>query len=270
MTILDRIIETKHVELAEAVSRIPLQEMKARARAAAPVRGFRKQLLREDVAVIAEIKKASPSAGLIRADFDPVEIAQAYQTGGAAALSVLTDRIYFQGSLEIMDKVRRAVSLPVLRKDFTIDPYQIYEARAAGADAVLLIVAVLDEDQLRILYETTRETGMDALVEVHTQEEMEMAARLDADMIGINNRNLKTFETRLDTTAEVAALMPSGCLLAALSGITGPEDVWRMAEEGARAVLVGELLMRSADVAATTRRLCGVRCRKRPPALAVA
>lgn len=208
--------------------------------------------------VVAEIKKASPTAGLIRPDFDAAAIGRGYQAGGAAAISVLTDEIYFQGSLDIFREVRAAVDLPLLRKDFTIDPFQVYEARAAGADAVLLIVSILDEDQLRGLQALARELGMDALVEVHTSVEMELARRVDADLVGINNRDLKTFVTRLETTAELAALAPPGAVLVALSGISSREDVETMARSGAHAVLVGESLMRQPDVASAVCAVTGV------------
>lgn len=257
-TILDRIVRTKHEELTESQRSCSAEQIADLARQAPPPRGFRNALCGETVALIAEIKKASPTKGLIRPDFDPEAIAAGYTRGGAAALSVLTDATYFQGSLEILRQVRAAVTAPVLRKDFVIDPYQVLEARAAGADAVLLIVAILEEDQLGELFRAARELGMDALVEVHTRSEMEMALRLEANLVGINNRNLKTFETRLETTEELAAMAPPGVLVAALSGICTREDVERMARYGADAILVGESLMRQANVEAAARSLCGV------------
>ncbi|MCA1595188.1 MAG: indole-3-glycerol phosphate synthase TrpC [Chloroflexi bacterium] len=257
-SILEKIVATKREELAASLERTSRAEMMARARDAAPPRGFRLAIRGSDVRVVAEIKKASPAAGLIRPEFDAAAIARAYQAGGAAAISVLTDRTYFQGSLEIFEAVRDAVGIPLLRKDFTIDPYQIYEARAAGADVILLIVSILDEEQLRAFLALSRELGMDTLVEVHTAEEMELACRVGADLIGINNRNLKTFETRLETTSELAALAPPGAVLMALSGISSREHVETMARSGAHAVLVGESLMRQADVESAVREIVGV------------
>ncbi|HET6385653.1 MAG TPA: indole-3-glycerol phosphate synthase TrpC [Armatimonadota bacterium] len=255
--ILDRIVATKWSEIEAAIRTCPREEMARRCRSQSAPRGFRAALDGTDVALIAEIKKASPSKGVIREDFDPVSIAQSYQSGGAAALSVLTDATYFRGSLSILRAVRESVRLPVLRKEFILDPYQIHESRAAGADAVLLIASIVDELTLCRLYVAAKELGMDALVEVHTAEEMAVATEIGADLIGINNRDLRTFETRLETTEELMSLAPAGALVAALSGISGRDDVEAMARCGARAVLVGETLMRSEDIEAATRELAG-------------
>ena len=257
-TILDRIVSTKREELAHLRAGRSLAEMAAIARDRGPARGFRLALRGDDVRIIAEIKRASPTAGLIRDDFDAASLAKGYQAGGAAALSVLTDELYFKGSLEVFRQARDAVAIPVLRKDFTLDPYQVYEARAAGADAVLLIVAILDEPALRDLLALTRELGMDAMVEVNNAAEMEMACRVGADLVGVNNRDLKTFVTRLETTAELAELAPPGAVLAALSGIRSRDDVSLMARSGADAVLVGESLMRQPSVDTAVRSLAGV------------
>jgi indole-3-glycerol phosphate synthase len=257
-SILDRIVETKWSEIQLARARCSLDCLRARAEAAPHPRSFCSALRRPDIAVIAEIKKASPTAGLIRPDFDPVAISRSYEQGGAAALSVLTDAYYFQGSLDALVKARGAVSLPALRKDFIVDLYQIYEARAAGADAILLIVAILDEERVRRLMATAQDLSMDVLVEVHTAEEMAIAREVGATLVGINNRDLKTFKTRLETTAELAGDAPEGALVAALSGIHTREDVLRVGGSGIRAVLVGESLMRQPDVAVAVRSLVGV------------
>ena len=256
-TILERIVDTKREEISHGLARCGRIEMAHRARDASPPRGFRKALRRDTVAVIAEIKRASPSAGPIRSGSSAVELGQAYQAGGAAAISVLTDWTYFKGSLDDLSAVRQSVSVPVLRKDFVLDPYQVYEARAAAADAVLLIASILDRTQLCHLQMTARALGMDALVEVHTAEEMETALTVQADLIGINNRDLKTFETRLETTVSLARMAPPDVVLAALSGISTTDDVNQMAGAGVDAILVGESLMRRDDVAAATHLLCG-------------
>jgi indole-3-glycerol phosphate synthase len=263
-TILQRIVASKMKELEISRAACALPEMMERVRFAPAPRGFLRALShgsgtsRGSVALIAEIKRASPSAGVICETVDPAAVAGAYAAGGASALSVLTDGPYFKGRLEDMAAARSAVAIPVLRKDFTLDPYHVYEARAAGADAVLLIVAILDEERLKSLYGLALDLGMDALVEVHTPAEMAMAARMGPNLVGINNRNLKTFETRLECTAELAAMAPRSALLAALSGIRTRQDVAAMATVGARAVLVGESLMRQPDIAAAARSLCGV------------
>jgi indole-3-glycerol phosphate synthase len=257
MTILDEILEQKRSELAEARRRLPGPRLAERAEAVRePVRGFRRALERAvPPAVIAELKRRSPSRGEIRADFDPVLLAKEYADGGAAALSVLTDERFFGGSLAFLRKVREAVALPLLRKDFLIDPYQVDEARLAGADAVLLIVAALEGPLLRALLERARGLGLDALVEVHDERELDAALGAGADWIGINNRDLRSFVTDLAVTERLAPRVPPGVAIVAESGIHGPADVARLARAGARAFLVGESLMREPEPGRALRRL---------------
>jgi indole-3-glycerol phosphate synthase len=219
-------------------------------------RGFRSSLeAGPGVALIAEVKKASPSAGVIREDFDPVRIARAYERGGAACVSVLTDRRFFQGEPAYLTQVRGAVGLPVLRKDFLLDELQVVEARALGADAVLLIVAALDAARLAGLLSAARDLGMDALVEVHDEPQLEAALSAGARLIGVNNRDLRTFEVDLGVTERLAPRVPEGVVLVAESGIRTPADVARLADCGVKAVLVGETLMRADDIAAATHTL---------------
>jgi indole-3-glycerol phosphate synthase len=257
MTILDEILEQKRSELAEAHHRLPAPRLAERAEALRePVRGFRRALeSAAPPAVIAELKRRSPSRGEIRADFDPVLLAKEYADAGAAALSVLTDERFFGGSLAFLRPVREAVALPLLRKDFLIDPYQVDEARLAGADAVLLIVAALGVPSLRALLERARRLGLDALVEVHDERELDAALAAGADCIGINNRDLRSFATDLAVTERLAPRVPPGVLLVAESGIHGPADVARLARAGARAFLVGESLMREPEPGRALRRL---------------
>jgi indole-3-glycerol phosphate synthase len=215
-------------------------------------RGFERHL-REAVAsnwtaIIAEVKKGSPSKGVIRENFDPLEIAEIYQNNGATCLSVLTDEKYFLGHVRFLAMIREAVSLPLLRKDFMCDPYQIYEARAAGADAILLIAAMLDLQQLQEFHAIAKELQMDVLLEVHDEPEMEIALQTDCTLIGVNNRNLKTFVTDLDTTGRLARMMPAGHLLVAESGINSRSDIVRLQSEGAGAFLIGEAMMREDDI----------------------
>ncbi|MCA1660795.1 MAG: indole-3-glycerol phosphate synthase TrpC, partial [Novosphingobium sp.] len=238
----------------------PVAALEELGRAQGPARGFRRALERtvaHGFALIAEIKKASPSKGLIRADFHPAEHARAYARGGAACLSVLTDKPYFQGHEDYLIAARHAVSLPVLRKDFMVDPWQALESRAIGADAILIIVAALDDAQMAEIEAAALEQGMDVLAEVHDAAEMDRAARLRSRLIGVNNRNLKTFETDLATTEQLAPLAPEGALLVAESGIVTHADLERLTKSGVRAFLVGESLMRQRDIAAATWALLG-------------
>ena len=258
-TILDRILTHKMAELAERRTRHSLAQIRAEAEAAALTRAFEECLMATDnIAVIAECKRASPSAGIINEDFDPVDLAQRYEACGAAAISILTDAKFFGGSLEDLLAVRGAVSLPLLRKDFLFDPYQLYEARAAGADAILLIVAALEEGQLRDLLAEARELSLAALIEVHDETELERALQCEASLIGINNRDLRTFQTDLMTTTKLAPLMPSNITLVAESGIRSVADVSAMAAAGAQAVLIGETLVRAADLCETLGALASV------------
>jgi len=256
--ILSRICADKRRHVAAAKALCPQAEMEARAAAQAPPRGFAAALDRaaaDGYGLIAEIKKASPSAGLIRADFDPPALARAYRTGGAACLSVLTDQPYFQGEDGFLAAVRAAVDLPLLRKDFMLEPWQIVESRALGADCVLLILSALEQSQAAELEAVARNWDMDVLIEVHDGDEFDRALRLASPLIGVNNRNLKTMVTDLGTTESLAARLPAGRVLVAESGLKTAADLARMARAGARRFLVGESLMRQADVAAATRRL---------------
>lgn len=250
-TVLDRILLRK-LEAIELL-RPRLSEVRTACEFAPRVRDFSGALRRETVALIAEVKHASPSKGILIENFDPVALGRTYADNGAAAVSVLTDEPFFMGHLEHMTAVRVAVGIPVLRKDFVIDPAQVYEARAAGADAVLLIVMVLEDGQIADLHALTRELGMAALVEVHNEAELERALKAGATLIGVNNRDLRTFHEDLNTTARVAALVPENVTLVAESAIRSPEDVVRMGALGAHAVLVGEGLVKSGDIAAQVR-----------------
>ncbi|WP_026757824.1 indole-3-glycerol phosphate synthase TrpC [Sediminimonas qiaohouensis] len=257
-TILDRIKAYKLDEIAADKSAKPLETVEAEARAASPVRPFAEALHKaalKGYGLIAEIKKASPSKGLIREDFDPEALAQAYASGGAACLSVLTDTPSFQGDKSYLTKARAACDLPVLRKDFMYDPYQVAEARALGADCILIIMASVSDAQARELEDAATKWGMDALVEVHNAEELERAAELSSRMIGINNRDLNTFETSLDTTRHLSRQVPTDRMIIAESGLSTPEDLADMARYGVRSFLIGESLMRQEDVTHATRSL---------------
>jgi indole-3-glycerol phosphate synthase len=257
---LQEICETKRGEVRERKARASLADLNARAAAQSAPRGFRAALAAKAAngfALIAEIKKASPSKGLIREDFHPGEHARAYQAGGAACLSVLTDAPYFQGHEDYLIAARDACDLPVLRKDFMVDPWQVAEARAIGADAILIIVAALEDAQMADIEAAAIERGMDVLVEVHNEAEVERAARLHSRLIGVNNRDLKRFVTDLATTERLAPLMPEGTLLVSESGINNHADLVRLSACGARTFLVGESLMRQDDIAVATRALLG-------------
>jgi indole-3-glycerol phosphate synthase len=250
-TILKKIIARKHEEVAERLQKVSLAEQQQRARAQAPARGFvaaiERKLKAGEAAVIAEIKKASPSKGVIREVFYPEEIARSYEKGGAACLSVLTDVDFFQGSDEYLQQARNACKLPVLRKDFTVDPYQIWEARALGADCILLIAAELGEQQLQELNACAREAGLDVLVEVHNADELYAALKLDNKLVGINNRDLHTFHTTLNTTYELLPVIPDDRIVVTESGILKIDDVKAMRGHGVNAFLVGEIFMRAED-----------------------
>ncbi|MDH7568523.1 MAG: indole-3-glycerol phosphate synthase TrpC [Armatimonadota bacterium] len=257
--ILDEILSWKRAEVAEAKRQVPLREVKARLADAPPTTDFTAALGKgHQVNLVAELKRASPSKGVIRADFDPAAIAAAYTAGGAAALSVLTDRRFFQGGLEFLSMARAASPLPILRKDFVIDPYQLYEARAAGADAVLLIAAALGADEMHRYLELAGELGLHVLVEVHDLPELQAVLATGAPVVGINNRNLRTFETHLETTEILAPQVPAGRVVVSESGIHTRADVERVAAAGVHAILVGEALMRHRDIVPKMQELTGV------------
>jgi indole-3-glycerol phosphate synthase len=257
--ILTRILAAKRLEVEEAISRIPRGEIERQAREAPPPRGFERSLRAKiaagQSAVIAEIKRQSPSKGLIRADFDPERIAASYEKHGAACLSVLTDREFFGGSADDLRRARASCSLPVLRKDFMIDPYQVHEARAWGADCILLIMDALPDDGLRALEAEACGIGLDVLVECHDEGQLLRALALDTPLIGINNRDLRTFETHLETTLDLRARVPSGRLLVTESGIGTPGDVQRLRESGVSAYLVGGAFMAADDPGRELQRL---------------
>lgn len=259
-TILDTILAHKQTEVQARQANTTRAQVMSRAAAAPPPRAFLAALQTPKlgpVTLIAEVKKASPSAGVIRADFDPVAIAIAYETGSASCLSVLTDEKFFRGHDDYLKTVRAAVSLPILRKDFVIDAWQIYESRVLGADAILLIAAALTPTQISDFQAIAQELAMAVLVEVHTEREMEVALGANAKLIGINSRDLNTFVTDLGTVERLASMVPSDITLVAESGLKTPADVKRVADAGAKAILVGETLMRADDIGAATRKLLG-------------
>ncbi|MEE9444078.1 MAG: indole-3-glycerol phosphate synthase TrpC [Cocleimonas sp.] len=249
--ILKKIIKRKHQEIAERLKFKSLSQVMGEAKTASPVRGFvdamKKRIANGDPAIIAEIKKASPSKGVMRENFNPAEIAKSYEDGGASCLSILTDVDFFQGSDEYLKQARHACNLPVIRKDFIIEPYQVYEARAMGADCILLIVAVLDNMKLNQLYSLATALGMDVLIEVHDEAELLRSLPLGADLVGINNRNLRTFETSLHTTIDLLLEIPEGRLVVTESGIHHADDVNLMRDNSVNAFLVGEAFMRADD-----------------------
>lgn len=259
--ILKKILELKRGEVATARSAMPLSDLRSRTADLPSTLGFSAALRKcaegEKTAIIAEVKKGSPSKGVIRADFDPLGIASIYAENGAACISVLTDSQFFLGDLAYIPAIRKIVKVPLLRKDFIFDPYQIYEARVASADAILLIAAMLDMSRLKDLASQAHELGLDVLLEVHEEGELETALETDCKLIGINNRNLRTFETSLSTTERLAKLVPPERLIVSESGINSRNDVVRLSESGAVAFLVGESLMREADIGAKLRELLG-------------
>jgi len=257
-SILQRILKRKAEEVEVGRKRVSVSELAAQAGDCQPTRGFEfalRNALQDGPAIIAEVKKASPSAGVIRDDFQPGQIARSYAESGAACLSVLTDIDFFQGAPEYLQLARASCDLPVLRKDFMIDPWQIYESRVMGADCILLIVAALEQSRLQELLALARETGMDVLVEVHDETELERVLRLDHDLIGVNNRNLNTFDTSLATSERLKKMLPGEQLLVTESGIKTVHDVKRMQDSGINTFLVGEAFMREQDPGQALKRM---------------
>lgn len=247
--ILDKIIEEKRRELKSSKNPATKRDIRKRAEESEDNRGFKKSLQQKGpINIIAEVKKASPSKGIIREDFDPVVIAKTYEDNGAAAISVLTDKSFFQGDIKYLSQIRKNVSLPLLRKDFIIDEFQLYEAKAHGADAALLIAAVLERNQMSEYIELSREIGLDNLVEVHSWKDLEKAMFCEAEIIGINNRNLQTFKTSLKTSFEIARDIPKDKVIVSESGINNREDIMELKENGIDAFLIGEALMKEKDI----------------------
>lgn len=254
--ILDDIVKERKEQLQREKDYIPLEEMKEMALASSRKSlGFKEALKRDGLSVIAEVKKASPSKGVIAEDFYPVETAMAYEAAGAAAISCLTEEFYFKGGSKYFADIRSKVQIPMLRKDFIFDEYQIYEAKVLGADAILLIAAILEEDQLQEFYQLAGKLGMDCLTEVHNEEELKKVIACKCDMIGINNRNLKTFEVDLNTTSKLADKIPYEAVLVSESGMQSKEDLLNVKKQGADGVLIGETLMRSHNIEETMQEL---------------
>ncbi len=255
---LNEILRHKKDEVKEKKSARALSELKSKISELLPTIPFGNAISKTDkISLIAEVKKASPSKGIIREDFDPVKIARIYEESLASAVSVLTDKAFFQGDLEYLTLIREAVKVPLLRKDFIIDEFQIYEARAFGADAILLIVSILDKTQLAEYQHLAYELGLDSLIEVHTEKEVEKAICSDADIIGINNRDLSTFETNIDTTARLIKLIPDDKIVVSESGISTRDDILALKDQRVDAVLIGETLMKSEDIEKKIRELFG-------------
>jgi indole-3-glycerol phosphate synthase len=254
-TILDRIVEGKRRELARSQVEVPLAELERRIAEQAPALDFKAALRGERVRLIAEVKRASPSKGMLRPDFDPIQLAETYAQNGAAAISVLTEANYFQGSLDHLAAIRRRVNKPLLHKDFIVHPYQVYESRAFGADALLLIVAILSDEDLWELLALSSQLGMQCLVEVHSQAELQRALHTDAGIIGINNRSLRTFEVDISITERLRPLIPSDRIVVSESGIRSGSDMGKLSRWRVDAALVGEFLVTANDVAARVREL---------------
>ncbi|WP_437228705.1 indole-3-glycerol phosphate synthase TrpC [Planctomicrobium sp. SH661] len=258
-TVLDKIIDQKRLDIASAVAKRPLADVQRAAASAPPVRDFLKSLQsHHPMGLIAEVKKASPSAGLIRADFDPVQIARTYADHGAACISVLTDEHFFQGHLRYLEQIRASVEIPVLRKDFIIDPYQVWEARASGADCILLIAECLNGEELESLYRLASELGMHSLIEVYDPENVDRVLRLKPLFLGVNNRDLRTFITDLQHTVRLRQRIPQEVLVIGESGIYTREHVTMLQSSGVHGILVGESLMRSDDIGRSVRELLGL------------
>ena len=259
MTILDEIYEHKLGEVSENKKRIPVEALKEQIKERQRTRSFGDALKSDNnIRIIAEIKKASPSLGIIREDFNPVEIARIYEASGAAAISVLTDEKFFQGSLSYLTDVKKSVNLPILRKDFIVDAYQIYEARSAGADAILLIAALLSKEEIQRYLELAGELDMDCLVEVHSETELKKVLQTNAHIIGINNRDLATFKTDMETTVRLRPMIPAGKIVVSESGIKTRADVEKLMKEGIDAILVGETLMKSNNISTKLHELLGL------------